>query len=119
MAGGWLKIAYQLRIYHYFAGWPLDRWLVTLPWGVAFLLVLAGRSSLHWQGWLLVMLLALIGFAILVLRRQAADRLYVIFTAQPNCRLPPVSLLIRLIKSCFMQRAYTRWKAKLTSLPIC
>ena len=42
-----LRIAYRLR-YHEFAGWALDRWLMTLAFAAGLLIWLAGRRDPGW-----------------------------------------------------------------------
>ena len=83
-----LRTAYQLR-YHEFAGWALDRWLATFALAAALLVWLFGRQSLGRPVWFLAGLLLLVGLAVLVLRRWAAARMYVVFRPQPTLPAPP------------------------------
>jgi hypothetical protein len=80
-----LQAAYQLR-YHMFAGWALDRWLATLAVAAALLVWLSGRQPLDWPAWLFGGLLLLAGLVLLVLRRWAAGRMYLVFL--PRAGLP-------------------------------
>jgi hypothetical protein len=82
-----LRTLYQLR-YHEFAGWELDRWLATLTIGAGLLVWLIGRSDPGPTAMLESATLALVGIAVLLLRRWAAGRMYVVFRPQPECPAP-------------------------------
>jgi len=86
-----LKFAYQLR-YHYFGGWTLERWAVTLAWGAAALLLvgwlLRGRPALPPWHWGVLALLLLAGAGMLALRIWATRRSYVVFEPEQDAPRP-------------------------------
>ena len=82
-----LRTAYQLR-YHAFSGWALDRWLATLAFAAALLVLLSGPQHMGWPARLFGGLLLLAGLALLVLRRWAAARMYVVFRPHPGLLAP-------------------------------
>jgi hypothetical protein len=97
MMAGLLRVAYRLR-YHRFAGWSLDRWLVTLLLLAACLSLLLGRSRMPasqfggadslWGLWLTAAGCAFLALAVLAMRAWAAQRMYMLFTRRPD---PPPS----------------------------
>ena len=91
------KLAYQLRL-HRVGGWALDRWAVTLAWGVSAFIVTRwtwrGQPILPAWHWLILALLVLSGAAVMFLRGWAARRSYVVFLTEPGWAPPaPLSLL--------------------------
>jgi hypothetical protein len=91
-----LEIAYRLR-HHRMAGWALDRWGVTLAWGggavILLLWLLRGRPPQPAWHWVVLVLLALAGLVLMVLRTEAKRRSYVIFAPQPGAAVPPGAAL--------------------------
>ncbi|MFN2166515.1 MAG: hypothetical protein ACK2U9_09675 [Anaerolineae bacterium] len=91
-----LEVAYRLR-QHRMAGWALDRWAVTLAWGAGLLLLLfwalRGRPSLPAWHWVILVLLALVGVVLIVLRTAARRRFYVVFTPRPAVAVPAAAAL--------------------------
>ena len=91
MAARLLRLAYELR-HHRFSGWALDRWGATLALGGAlFLLVqwlLRARPAVAPWHWPVLVLLALVGGGLVLLRTWGRRRSYVVFRAQPDLPLP-------------------------------
>ncbi len=93
-----LNLAYQIRS-HRFGAWALDRWAITIAWGVAAVVALQwvarGRPVLPLWHWLVLALLVLAGAGLMALHAWAARRDYVVFvpeTGQPipeSCALAP------------------------------
>ncbi len=86
-----LNLAYQIR-HHRWGPWALDRWAVTIAWGVAAVIslrwVLRGRPVLPLWHWLVLVLLILAGAALLALHAWAARRDYVLFTPETGQLIP-------------------------------
>lgn len=86
-----LSLAYQIRS-HRFGAWALDRWAVTIAWGVAAVVslqwVARGRPVLPLWHWLVLALLVLAGAGLLALHAWAARRDYVVFTPEPGRPIP-------------------------------
>jgi hypothetical protein len=82
---------------HRSAGWGLDRWGITLTWGVAaailLLWLLRGRPFVSAGHWAFLALLALAGLGLIILRAWAKGRSYVIFTLQSGRTAPPAAAL--------------------------
>ena len=91
MAARLLRLAYELR-HHRFSGWALDRWGATLALGGAlFFLVqwlLRARPAVAPWHWPVLVLLALVGGGLVLLRTWGRRRSYVVFRAQPDLPLP-------------------------------
>jgi hypothetical protein len=96
MSARLLELAYRLR-QHRLAGWCLDRWGITLAWGVAVVILLLwllrGSPVVSAGHWAFLALLALAGLFLIFLRAWAKGRSYVIFTPQPGLTVPPAAPL--------------------------
>jgi hypothetical protein len=86
-----LKLTYLLR-YHLVGEWSLLRWIVTLTWGSAALVLLRwllrGRPALEAWHWLVLGLLIASGAALLFFERWGARRHYVTFAPQSHVTAP-------------------------------
>lgn len=91
-----LKLAYLLR-HHRVGGWTLNRWAVTLAWGVAVFILMQwfwrGQPALPAWHWLILALLLLGGLAVTILRGWAARRSYVVFALEPGLAPPAAARL--------------------------
>jgi hypothetical protein len=87
-----LRTAYQLR-YHVLAGWALDRWLATLAFAAALAVLLSDLQHVGWPARLFGAVLLLAGLALLVLRRWAAVRMYVVFMSDRALPAPSAEAL--------------------------
>lgn len=86
------KLAYQLRL-HRLGDWTLERWVVTLAWLAAAIILLQwlfrGRPALPVWHWLVLGLVVLFALGWPVFRRIAAARQFVVFHSSPTAVLPP------------------------------
>ncbi len=86
-----LKFAYQLRV-HRLGRWPLDRWAITLAWGLAAALwagwLLRGRPPLAAWHWAVLALLVLAGAGLLVLRVAGPRCGYLVFVPESRAERP-------------------------------
>jgi hypothetical protein len=91
VAARFLEIAYRLR-HHRLAGWGLDRWAITLAWGVALLILLLwwlrGAPPVPAWHWILPALLGLTGLGLLSLRVWAKSCSYVTFSPHAGLAAP-------------------------------
>jgi hypothetical protein len=92
-----LELGYRLH-HHRLGGWGLDRWGVTLAWGVGALILLLwlmrGMSPVGAGHWVVLMLLVAAGLALLILRAWANSRSYVVFVPQGGVAAPPEAVLL-------------------------
>ena len=91
MSGRIYKMLYQL-LAHRSGAWSLLRWIVTLIWGAALVIVLQwllrGRSPVSLLHWLVLGLMALMGLAFLLAAWRARRRSFVAFTAEQDILAP-------------------------------